>query len=108
MIALDYRCPGCRRKQFEGSAGVVVRMKCGKCKQIITPVAQQDAILHRVYQCTDCKRRQTVDLPKNERAYCIVCGTETLTIVEEVCLEAPSIDQRPQRPAPCEMSDRLI
>ena len=113
MIALDYRCPtqGCREKFFEGPAGVVVQARCRKCKTTVIPAAQEGAVLHRVYRCGHCKRKQTVDLPKNERAYCMVCGTETLTIIDEVCIgpaapggaletivartQDPSIDQRP-------------
>ncbi len=85
-MMVDYRCPtqGCGKKFFEGGPGVVVKAKCRKCKKRVTPVAQEGSVLTRLYQCTGCRRKQTVDLPINERAYCMVCGTKTLQIIDEI------------------------
>jgi len=91
---VEYRCPtqGCTEKFFEAAPGVVVKAKCRKCKSLVIPAAVQGAVLHRMYQCSGCKRKQTVDLPTNERTFCMVCGTPSLVIIDEVRI---GIGQRP-------------
>lgn len=88
-MTLDYRCPTprCGRKSFVGPAGVEVELKCQKCKQFVIPVADAGQVLHRTYECETCRRKQYVELPLNERLWCMVCGTQTLAIIAEVKVE---------------------
>ena len=89
---IEYRCPNDGKLLFEaeGPLATVVKTICRGCKQKVTPVAKSGSVLHRTYECSKCHRTQHCEKPKNDRTYCIVCGTPTLVIVAEV----------PARPTP--------
>ncbi len=88
---IDYVCPNDGRKFFEAEApvGVVIKTKCKTCKLIVEPVGKAGKVWHCTYECERCERKQHVENPKHERAVCVVCGTRTLRIIDEVRAVAP-------------------
>lgn len=99
---VEYRTPCCRQLVFKAegvlAAGVESRCKCGDFVRLVAKAAR---VLHRTYRCSDCGRTQHVENPKNDRSHCIVCGTPTLVIVDEVApMPRPPTRQSPQRAEP--------
>ncbi len=88
---IEYRCPNDRSLFFkaEGPVGTVVEVKCGSCKQLVRPTPVSGRVLHRTYECSECGRRQHCERPINDRTYCIICGTASLVIIDEVPARAP-------------------
>lgn len=83
---IEYRCPTDGRLLFKaaGPLPVVVEAKCGKCKRLVQPVGRAGTVMQRTYRCETCHRTQHVERPKNERTYCIVCGTPSLVIIAQL------------------------
>lgn len=83
---IEYRCPNDGNLFFKADApvGVGIETRCRKCKETVAPVAHSGAVFLRTCRCTTCKRTMTVTTPVDEPGHCMVCGTETLAIIEEV------------------------
>lgn len=85
-MEIEYRCPVDNKLLFKaaGPIGVAVEITCKGCRQIVTPVAKAGPVFQRTYRCKKCERVQHVDCPADEQSYCIVCGTKTLVIIDEI------------------------
>lgn len=103
---IEYRCPIDGKLAFKAEAPVGVRIEtfCQRCKSngrspSIVAVPKAGAVFLRTCKCTRCNRTQTITTPVDEPGYCIVCGTQSLTIIEEIGLpaEAPSKVLEPVR-----------
>ena len=83
---IEYRCAQDGYKFFEAGApvGVLIRSKCKRCGQIVTPVAESGPVFQRTYRCSECDRVQQTECPVDHETYCIVCGTKTLETIDEV------------------------
>jgi|GEM_PF-6707788 len=88
---LLYRCPIDRKELFraEGPVGVRISIPCKQCKAdgrspYVTPVVDDGPVFQRTCRCTSCKRTQVIDCPVDDSMVCMVCGTRTLVVVEEV------------------------
>jgi hypothetical protein len=92
-LPVEYRCPTDGNLFFkaEGPIGVKVEVKCRKCREYVVPVAKTGPVFLRTCVCSGCKRTQTVTTPVDEPGFCMVCGTPTLVITEEIRppVEAP-------------------
>ena len=83
---IEYRCPNDNALFFkaDGPVGVKIEAKCRKCKALVQPIALAGPVFLRTCRCETCKRTQTITTPVDEPGFCIVCGTRTLTIIEEI------------------------
>lgn len=84
---IDYRCPRCRKKFFEAEGPLDVRVVtvCKRCDGArVTPIADAGPVFQRTCRCEDCGRTQIIDCPVDESMVCMVCGTRTLVVVDEV------------------------
>lgn len=90
---IEYRCPTDGALMCKADSPILahVEWKCRTCKRIVEPVPTfpgqarpAGEVLHRTYRCGECGRAQHVERPVNDRTFCIVCGTRTLTITREV------------------------
>lgn len=83
---IEYRCATDGYKFFEAEApvGVLIRSKCKRCRQTVTPVAVSGPVFQRTYRCSECNRVQQTECPVDQETYCIVCGTRTLETIDEV------------------------
>lgn len=83
---IEYRCPTDNALFFkaEGPIGVKIEAKCRRCREIVNPIAKAGPVFLRTCQCSKCHRTQTISTPVDEPGYCIVCGTRTLVIIEEI------------------------
>ena len=90
---IEYRCPtdGALFFKAEAPLATTVQVKCGRCRELVQPVAREGSVLHRTYECSECGRTQHCEKPKNARSYCIVCGTPSLVITNEVPAREPLI-----------------
>lgn len=83
-----YRTPCCGKRVFDGQLLMGrVEVKCPECGDVVEPEPESgERPLHRTYRCTndDCGRTLHVERPRDERSFCVVCGTETLAVVDEV------------------------
>ena len=86
-----YSCPECERTLLEADAGVAIKIRCKRCRTFVQAVPSEGTVQRRFYQCSECDRRQDVERPVNDPAHCMVCGTPTLVIIDEVRIsERPS------------------
>ena len=83
---IEYKCATDGYKFFEADApvGVLIRSRCKRCRQIVTPVAASGPVFQRTYRCSECDRVQQTECPVDTETYCIVCGTKTLETIDEV------------------------
>ncbi len=88
---IEYRCPVDDKLFFKagGPVGVEIEIFCPNCKRdgrprLVQPVAKAGPVFLRTCQCSKCHRTQTISTPVDEPGYCIVCGTRTLVIIEEI------------------------
>ena len=83
---IEYRCPNDGKLFFkaDGPIGVRVETKCRSCHETVIPIAKSGAVFLRTCQCSECKRTMTVTTPVDEPGHCMVCGTNTLVIIDEV------------------------
>ncbi len=103
---IEYRCPVDGKLAFKADAPVGVRIVtfCQRCKDnrrdpSIVAVPRAGPVFLRTCKCEKCNRTQTITTPVDEPGFCIVCGTRTLRIIEEIGMptEAPRRAREPIR-----------
>ena len=83
---LEYRCPDCNRKLFEASGQVTVRVeifcKSKQCRAVVQPIGLRPR--HITYACSECGKINHAENPKQDMAYCIPCGKNSMIPVPAV------------------------
>lgn len=85
---IEYGCPDCGKRAFDAASVLPVRVEW-ICKthgkvDVVPRHATVRIPAHRTLECSTCHRVQHVERPKNDKTYCVACGTATLVIVGEL------------------------